>query len=75
MTQASGVLEVQQEQIVVPLMPVVNYSPQLRRIIGGVLEQINAQPPHLPDGSGRKLKFRLARRSELKLSLQVEELN
>ena len=72
LTQASGVLEVQAEQIVVHLMPRVNYSPQLRRILGGVLEPINQQPPHLPDGSGRKLKFRLARRSELKLSLQVE---
>mgnify|MGYP001566821115 CR=1 FL=1 len=72
LTQASGVLEVQPEQIVVHLMPPVNYSPQLRRIIGGVLEGLNAQAPPLPDGSGRRLKFRLGRRSELKLGLQVE---
>ncbi|MBI3859126.1 MAG: hypothetical protein HY296_02640 [Thaumarchaeota archaeon] len=72
LTQACGVLEVQTQQIVVHLMPRVNYSPQLRRIIGGVLEQINAQEPPLPDGSGRRLKLRLGRRSELKLSLQVE---
>jgi hypothetical protein len=72
LTQASGVLEVQAEQIVVHLMPRVNYSPQLRRIIGGVLEGLNAQVPLLPDGSGRRLRFRLGRRSELKLGLQVE---
>ncbi len=72
LTQASGVLEVQAEQIVVHLMPRVNYSPQLRRIIGGVLQGLQAPPPVLPDGSGRRLKFRLARRSELKLSLDGE---
>jgi hypothetical protein len=71
LTQACGVLEVQAQQSVVHLMPRVNYSPQLRRIIGGVLQQINQPPPQWPDGSGRKLQFRLGRRSELKLSLQV----
>lgn len=72
LTQASGVLEVQPGQIVVHLMPRVNYSPQLRRVIGGVLDQLNQQRPVLPDGSGRPLKFRLGRRSELQLSVQVE---
>lgn len=72
LTQASGVLEVQPEQIVVHLMPRVNYSPQLRRIIGEVLEGLNARQPQLPDGSGRRLKLRLGRRSELKLGLQVQ---
>lgn len=72
LTQASGVLEVQAEQIVVHLMPRVNYSPQLRRIIGGVLEGLHTPAPPLPDGSGRRLKLRLGRRSELKLGLQVE---
>ena len=71
LTQASGVLEVQAEQIVVHLLPRVNYSPQLRRIIGGVLEGLNGQQPQLPDGSGRRLKLRLGRRSELKLGLAV----
>lgn len=73
LTQASGVLEVQPAQIVVHLLPRVNYSPQLRRVIGSVLEQLNQQRPLLPDGSGRPLKFRLGRRSELKLSVQTEE--
>lgn len=69
LTQASGVLEVRPEQIVVPLLPRVNYAPQLRRIISQELERINAQQPVLPDGSGRRLKFRLADRSELTLSM------
>jgi hypothetical protein len=70
LTQASGVLEVGAEQIVVHLLPRVNYSPQLRRIIGQRLEQLNQQQPVLPDGSGRRLKFRLANRSEMKLSME-----
>jgi hypothetical protein len=41
----------------------VNYSPQLRRIIGGVLEQRKEQQPMLPDGSNRRLKLRLADRA------------
>jgi hypothetical protein len=71
LTQASGVLEVGAEQIVVHLMPRVNYPPQLRRILATVLEAINAQNPVLPDGSNRRLKLRLAQRSEMKLSIQA----
>jgi len=71
LTQASGVLEVCPDQIVVHLMPRVNYPPQLRRILTAVLEELNAQQPVLPDGSGRPLKLRLAHRSELKLSIQT----
>lgn len=70
LTQASGVLEVRPEQIVVHLLPRVNYSPQLRRIIGQRLDQINEQQPVLPDASGRRLKFRLANRTEMKLSME-----
>ena len=70
LTQASGVLEVRAEQIVVHLLPRVNYSPQLRRIIAQRLDQINEQQLVLPDGRGRRLRFRLANRSEVKLSLE-----
>jgi hypothetical protein len=54
-------------------MPRVNYPPQLRRILGTVLEGINAQRPVLPDGSSRSLKLRLAQRNELKLSIQPND--
>jgi hypothetical protein len=70
LTQASGVLEVGVGQIVVHLLPRVSYSPQLRRIIAKMLEAVNEQQPVLPDGSGRRLKFRLASRTELKLTIQ-----
>lgn len=70
LTQASGVLEVHPDQILVHLMPRVNYPSQLRRILTAVLDGINAQNPVLPDGSGRSLKLRLAHRSEVTLSIQ-----
>jgi hypothetical protein len=70
LTQASGVLELQSGQIVVHLLPRVSYSPQLRRIITSLLEQLNEKQPTLPDGSGRRLKFRLASRTEMKLTMQ-----
>lgn len=73
LTQASGVLEVEPKQIVVHLMPRVNYPPQLRRILSTVLEGVNAQRPVLPDGSNRSLKLRLAQRNEMKLSIQPND--
>ena len=69
LTQASGVLEVYPDEILVHLMPRVDYPPQLRRIITAVLDGINAQNPVLPDAKGRSLKLRLAQRSEMKLSI------
>jgi hypothetical protein len=70
LTQASGVLEVGPDQMVVHLMPRVNYPPRLRRILATVLDAINAQQPVLPDGGSRRLKLRLAHRSEMKLTIQ-----
>lgn len=70
LTLASGVLEVGVEKITVHLMPTVNYPPQLQRIIGKLLEQVNQQGLVLPDGSQRKLQFRLGQRSELRVSVQ-----
>jgi hypothetical protein len=68
--QASGVLEVRPDEITVHLMPRVTYPPQMRRIMAAVLDGVNAQNPVLPDGSRRRLKLRLARRTEMTLSIQ-----
>lgn len=69
LTLASGVLEIGAERITVHLMPKVNYSPQLRRMIGKLLEQVNQEGLPLPDGTGRKLCFRLGHKSELELRI------
>jgi hypothetical protein len=70
LTQASGVLEVGTERIVVHLLPRLTYSPQLQRIIAQMLDRLNEQQPVLPDGSAQRLKFRLASRTELTLSIK-----
>jgi chromosome segregation ATPase len=70
LTLSSGVLERGTERITVHLMPKVNYSPQLQRIIGKLLEQVNQEGLQLPDGTGRKLRFRLAHKSELELRIR-----
>jgi len=62
-------VELGAKQVVVHLMPQVDYSPQVRRIIGHVARRPQRQEPVLPDGSGRRLKLRLAQRSEMKLSI------
>jgi hypothetical protein len=72
LTQCSGVLEVAAEQIVVHLMPRVNYAPRVRRIITKLLAELNAKKPMFPDGSGRRFRLRLASRSELRLSIAGE---
>jgi transposase len=69
LTLSSGVLEMGAERITVHLMPKVNYSPQLQRIIGQLLEQVNQQELQMPDGTARKLRFRLGHKSELELSI------
>ena len=43
---------------------------EIEKSRGQQLEQINEQQPLLPDGSARRLKFRLANRTEMKLSMQ-----
>ena len=69
LTLSSGVLEMGSERVTVHLMPTVIYSPQLRRIIAKVLEQVNKEELQLPDGTGRKLRFRLGHRSELQVAI------
>jgi hypothetical protein len=69
LTLSSGVLEMGAERVTVHLMPTVNYSPQLRRIIAKVLEQVNQEQLQLPDGTGRILRFRLGHRSELQVAI------
>ena len=69
LTLSSGVLELGPERVTVHLMPKVNYSPQLRRIIGQTLELVNQQGLELPDGTARQLRFRLGHKSELELAI------
>ncbi len=53
-------------------MPRLTYSPRLQQIIAKVLDGLNQKQPVLSDGSGRRLKFRLASRTELKVTIQSD---
>jgi hypothetical protein len=72
LTQASGVLELKAGQSTIHLLPKVNYPPHLRRMVEGYLDQLNRTGVRMPDGSGRPLQFRLAKKSELQLSMIPE---
>ena len=70
LTQSAGVLEVKADSIMVNIMPRVSYSPQLRRVITKVFQELNKRQLVLPDNSSRKLILRLAERSELQVTLR-----
>jgi hypothetical protein len=69
LTRCGGVLQPGTTHVTVHLLPRVNYPKAMRKIIEGYLEQVNQSQPKMPDGSERRLIFRLAKRSDFKLSL------
>ena len=70
MSQSGGVLRWNGRALEVHLLPATNYGPALRAVWEQVLADLNATAPQWPDGSGRRLTFRLAQRSELQVSLR-----
>ena len=71
LTQSAGVLEVGPTEILIHLFPRTNYGGSLRRIVTQTLETLNQQNLDHPCLPGRKLRFRLAQRSELDLKVRV----
>jgi len=69
LTRCGGVLELGPTHVTVHLLPRVNYSKKLRGILDRYLEQVNQSEPKMPDGSARRIIFRLAQRSDFKLTL------
>jgi hypothetical protein len=70
LSQSAGVLRWNGRELEVHLLPAVTYGPTLRRVWEQVLEGVNAAGRVWPDGSGRTLRFRLAARAELQVSLR-----
>ena len=70
LTQSAGVLRWNGRTLEVHLLPSVPYGAALRRVWERVLAGVNGAGPVWPDGSGRRLSFRLACRSELQVSLR-----
>ena len=69
LTQSAGVLRWNGRELEVHLLPQVPYGAALRRVWEQVLAGVNVGGPVWPDGSQRRLKFRLASRSELHVRL------
>lgn len=69
LTRCGGVLEPGTSHVTAHLLPRVNYPKKLRRIVERYLEQVNKSEPKMPDGSERRIIFRLAKRSDFKLTL------
>ena len=70
LTQSAGVLRWNGRELEVHLLPATPHGAALRRVWEQVLNGVNATQPVWPDGSGRRLVFRLAARSELQVSLR-----
>jgi len=71
LTQSAGVLRWNGQELEVHLLPSAPYGAVLRRVWEQVLAGVNAVGPVWPDGSGRRLRFRLASRPELQVSLRL----
>jgi hypothetical protein len=69
LTQAHGVLVGSAQQVEVYLLPTVNYPPKLEKIVSGLLAEINATRPIMPDGSGRQLRLHLGEKMGLQVAI------
>ena len=71
LTHSGGVLRWTGSEFEAHLVPHVNYSPALRRIIRAWLAQVNASHPVMPDGSQRPLRFILSNRDDFEIRLKT----
>jgi len=69
LTQADGVLLESAQQVDAYLLPTAGYPPKLEKIVAGLLTEINAQDPKMPDGSGRRLRLHLGKKASLQIAI------
>jgi hypothetical protein len=69
LTQADGVLVDTAEHVEAYLLPTVNYPPKLDHIVKGLLAELNATNPLMPDGSGRRLRLHLGDKPGLQVAI------
>jgi len=69
LTRCDGALRLSATGMEVHLVAHLHWAPKLRRIIGEVLDSINASGPPLPDGSGRKVQLRLTEKRRIKIQI------
>ena len=69
LTQAHGMLLERGEEVHVLLCPTTHYAPKMARTVNEFLDHLNATSPLMPDGSGRRLRFRLAQQTGIQLAI------
>jgi hypothetical protein len=57
------------QQVDAYLLPTVNYPPRLEKIVSGLLTEINAKDPKIPDGSGRRLRLHLGTKTGVQVAI------
>ena len=68
LTRAHGVMITGKKQVEVQLFPTAHYPPALRSIVENLFRQINADNPRMPDGSGRRIVFKLGEKAGIELA-------
>ncbi|MBI4024710.1 MAG: hypothetical protein HY360_06985, partial [Verrucomicrobia bacterium] len=72
LTQCDGVLVESAKQVDAYLLPTVNYSPMLRKLITQMLDQMNTAAPQMSDGSQRQLRLHLAEKEGIQLAISFD---
>jgi len=68
-TQADRLLAETAEHVDAYLLPTGNYPPKLDRIVQGLLAELNATHPLMPDDSGRPLRLHLGDQSDFQVAI------
>ena len=69
LTDSAGLLRWNGTEIEVHLVPQVDHSPKLQKIIRNLLREHNEKAPQLPDRSGRPLHLRLTSRDQIEVKV------
>ena len=70
LSRADGFIYFGRNSVEVILCPTMQYQPQMRCYIETLLEQLNAQTPLMPDGSGRVIHFQLKKKASKLFAIQ-----
>jgi hypothetical protein len=62
LTKSHGILISKEKEVEIILFPTICYQPKIRNIIEKILEEINQTNPKIPDGSKRKIIFKLGQK-------------
>ena len=63
MIRSTGILIENEDGITIILMPTVTYEAKVRKTVESFLDLVNQSAPVLPDGSNRKITFKLGEKS------------